>query len=89
MSPAKTVELRYINKLSHCAIWFVGIKEDFTLEANGLNYQFGKFVDGEFFACAHVNVAVADLTKGWDGASTTSGVVAIDNTIGCYTIVNG
>lgn len=38
--PTKRMKLAHINKFSHCSVWLVGIKEDFSLEVNCLNNQF-------------------------------------------------
>ena len=59
--PAKAMELGYVDQLAHGAVGLGGIKLNNALETDGLDNQLGEFADGEFLACAHVDVAVANL----------------------------
>ena len=86
--PSEGVELADIDELAHGAIGLGGVELDCAGEANGFDYELGELADGELFAGAHVDVAVADLAKGWDGSSSTCGVVAVNNSIGFDAIVD-
>lgn len=89
VSPAEAVELGDINELTHGAVWLGGVEFDGAGEADGVDDKLGELTDGELFAGAYVDVAVADLTEGWDGSSSTGAVVAIDYAIGSNAIVDG
>ena len=76
VSPAEAVELIHTDEFVRGTIRLAGIKLNFVIEANCLTYKFGKLADGKFFACAHVDVAVANFAEGWDDTATTLGVVS-------------
>ncbi len=81
------MEFGDIDELAHGTIGLGGIELDFALETDGLDDELGEFADGEFFACTYVDVAVTNLTKGWDGSTSTGAVVAIDYTVGLVAIM--
>lgn len=57
------MELRDINEFTHGTIRFGGVKLNGPFKANSFHHQFGEFPDSQFFACAHIDVTVADLTQ--------------------------
>ena len=79
MMPSKPVQFADIDHLAHGAIGFGGIELHLTFKANGLDDQFGKLADGQFLAGADVDMAVADLTQGRNGASPTLTGITIDD----------
>ena len=61
--PAQAMQFAYVYQLAGSAIWLRCVKLHNSLEIHGFRNQLGKFPDSEFFACAHINVAVAYLAK--------------------------
>lgn len=89
VGPAEGVELAYVDELAHCAVRLGGVELDGSGEAYGLDYQLGKFPDGEFLSGADIDVAVADLAEGRDGAAAACAVVAVHNAVGFDPVMNG
>ena len=89
VGPTEGVELAYVDELAHCAVRLGGVELDGAGEAYGLDYQLGKFPDGEFLAGAYVDVAVADFAEGRDGAAAAGAVVAIYHTVGLIAVMDG
>ena len=89
MCPAEGVELADVDELAHRAVRLAGVELDCTREADCLDYQFGQFPDGQFLAGADIDVAVADLAKGRDGAAAACAVVAIDHAVGLDSVMDG
>ena len=87
MSPAKGVELGYVDEFTHGAIGLGGIEGDFALEAYSLDNQFGELANGELLAGAHIDVAVADFAQRGDVSATAGRVVTVHHTIGSHTVV--
>ena len=81
------MQFAHIDELAHGAIGLAGIEGDFALEAYGLDHQLAEFADGEFLACAHINVTVADLAQAGDVTATAGRMVAVHYSIGSHTVV--
>ena len=81
------VELGDIDEFAHGAIRLGGIELYCALKAYGLDNELRELTDGEFLACAYIDVAVADLTKAGDISTTACAVVTVDSTIGGGTIM--
>ncbi len=81
VGPAEAMKLGDIDELAHGAVGFRGVKDDFALEADGFDDEFGEFTDGELFAGANVDVAVADLAKAGDITTAACGVVTVNGAI--------
>ncbi len=75
MRPTQRVQLAHVNELAHSAIGLAGIKGYSAIKAYGLDNELGELTDGEFLAGAHIDVAVTDFTKAWDGSTTTGTMV--------------
>ena len=89
MCPAEGVELADVDELAHRAVRLAGVELDRSCEPDCLDYQFGKFPDGQFLAGTDIDVAVADLAEGWDGSAATCAVVAIDHAVGLDSVMDG
>ena len=68
--PAEAVEFAYVDELARGAIGFCCVPNDFAFEADRVLYEIGESFDGQFLACTNVDMAVANLTKRWDGTTT-------------------
>ena len=71
MRPAEAVELIYRDELAHGSIWLAGVKLYLAFETYCLYYKLRMFTDGKLLTGSHIDVAVANLTERWDGATTT------------------
>ena len=77
VGPTQGVQLLYINELTGSSIRLAGIKLYGSLESYGLDHQLGQLADGQFLACAHIDVAITYLTQRRNGSTTSLRVVAV------------
>jgi hypothetical protein len=87
VSPSQGVEFRYVNEFTHGSVRLADIKRNLTLKAYCFDNEFREFTDGKFLACAHIDVAVANLTQAGDVTTTACAVVAVNCTVGAGAIV--
>ena len=61
MGPSEGMEFGYVAKFAHCAVGLGGVPADFAFVSDLGADKFGKGANGEFLACAYVDVGVAYL----------------------------
>ena len=59
MVPAEGMELADVGELAHGAVGLGGVEGQFAFESDFFHNQLGKGCDGNLFACADVDVAIA------------------------------
>ena len=86
MCPAKRMELAHVDKLTHSAIRFCGVKLHSAFKANGFNNKFRQLTNGKFLTCTYIDMAVAYLAKRRNSTATTFRIVSVNRTVGLGTI---
>ena len=86
MLPSQAMELRDVDQLARRTVGFVAVPDDSSFESDGARHQFGQRADGQFLARSDVDMAVAYLPQGRDGAPSSLGVVAIDRAVRSRTV---
>ena len=65
------MELIYRDEPAHGSSWLAGVKLYLAFETYYLYYKLRMLTDGKLLTGSHIDVAVANLTERWDGATTT------------------
>lgn len=75
------MEFAYIDELARSSVRLARVEHHIAFKADRLHDEFAKLTDGEFLACTHIDVAVADFTEFGDGAATACAVVTVNGTV--------
>ena len=88
MSPTEAVEFAHIDELARSSIGLARVKHHIAFEADCFYDKFAEFADGEFLACTHVNVAVADFAEFRDSSTAACAVVAVNGAIDACSVMH-